>query len=93
MVGVPMAYKDKQRRFDRERKRQDRARLKEDAIQGVPQRNSSSGAPANRPPPFTLRPFQKRFLKHAFADGIDQAALSLPRGGGKSSFAAWIAHR
>ena len=31
-----------------------------------------------------LRPFQQRFIKGAFAPGIDTAALSLPRGNGKS---------
>ena len=35
----------------------------------------------------TLRPFQRRFIKAATAPGIETAALSLPRGNGKS----WIA--
>ena len=34
--------------------------------------------------PLTLRPFQQRFVRGAFARGIDTAALSLPRGNGKS---------
>ena len=40
-----------------------------------------------------LRPFQKRFLKGALAPGIRRAALSLPRGQGKSTLAAYILHR
>ena len=40
-----------------------------------------------------LRPFQKRFLKAAFAPGIDTAALSLPRGNGKSRLAAYVCER
>ena len=31
-----------------------------------------------------LRPFQRRFIKGAFRDGVDTAVLSLPRGNGKS---------
>ena len=34
-----------------------------------------------------LRPFQKRFIQGALAPGIDTAALSIPRGNGKS----WLA--
>ena len=34
-----------------------------------------------------LRPFQRTFIRHATAPGIDTAALSLPRGNGKS----WLA--
>ena len=37
-----------------------------------------------------LRPFQRRFLRGALAPGIDTAALSLPRGNGKSALAAHI---
>ena len=40
-----------------------------------------------------LRPFQTRFLARALAEGIDTAALSLPRGNGKSSLAAHLAKR
>ena len=40
-----------------------------------------------------LRPFQKRFLRGALAPGIDTAALSLPRGNGKSSLAGHIVTR
>ena len=40
-----------------------------------------------------LRPFQRRFLKGALAPGIDTAALSLPRGNGKSWLAAHILSR
>ena len=36
---------------------------------------------------FELRPFQRRFLKGVLAPGIDTAALSLPRGNGKSALA------
>ena len=40
-----------------------------------------------------LRPFQRRFLRGALAGGTDTAALSLPRGNGKSTLAAWLAAR
>ena len=40
-----------------------------------------------------LRPFQKRFIAEATAPGIDTAALSLPRGNGKSRLAAYLATR
>ena len=40
-----------------------------------------------------LRPFQKEFIKNALADGIDIAALSLPRGNGKSWLAAYVLAR
>ena len=40
-----------------------------------------------------LRPFQRRFLAGALAPHIDTAALSLPRGNGKSSLAAHLAKR
>ena len=40
-----------------------------------------------------LRPFQKRFVKAATSAGIDTAALSLPRGNGKSWLAARIIGR
>ena len=41
----------------------------------------------------SLRPFQRRFLKGALAPGIDTAALSGPRGLGKSALAAHILTR
>ena len=37
-----------------------------------------------------LRPFQRRFVRAAFAPGVDTAALSLPRGNGKSWLAAHL---
>ena len=40
-----------------------------------------------------LRPFQKRFLHNATRPGIDTAALSLPRGNGKSALAGYLAAR
>ena len=40
-----------------------------------------------------LRPFQTRFIRAATADGIDTAALSLPRGNGKSSLAGYLVSR
>ena len=40
-----------------------------------------------------LRNFQKRFIKGAFAPGIDTAVLSLPRAGGKSALGGWIMAR
>ena len=41
----------------------------------------------------SLRPFQRRFLKHALAPDILTSALSLPRGEGKSTLAAYILER
>ena len=40
-----------------------------------------------------LRRFQKRFLRAALSDRIDTAALSLPRGNGKSSLAGHLVTR
>lgn len=40
-----------------------------------------------------LRPFQRRFVRAATAPGIDTAALSLPRGNGKSSLAGYLVTR
>ena len=40
-----------------------------------------------------LRHFQRRFIKRAFADGIDTAVLSLPRGNGKSCLGGEILAR
>lgn len=40
-----------------------------------------------------LRPFQRRFLARALAPAIDTAALSLPRGNGKSWLAAHVLTR
>ena len=40
-----------------------------------------------------LRPFQRRFIAAATAPGIDTAALSLPRGNGKSWLAGHLAAR
>ena len=40
-----------------------------------------------------LRRFQKRFLYGALADGVLTSALSLPRGNGKTTLAAWLAYR
>ena len=40
-----------------------------------------------------LRPFQRRFLKAALAPGIEVAALSLPRGNGKTTLLAYLAAR
>ena len=39
------------------------------------------------------RPFQRVFLRRALAPGIDTAALSIPRGNGKSTLAAHILTR
>ena len=41
----------------------------------------------------TLRPFQRRFLAAATAPGIDTAALSMPRGNGKSWLAGYLVAR
>ena len=40
-----------------------------------------------------LRPFQTRFLRRALAPGIRTAAMSLPRGNGKSTFAGYLTAR
>ena len=40
-----------------------------------------------------LKRFQTRFLREAFRPGIDTAALSIPRGNGKSSLAGYLAAR
>ena len=40
-----------------------------------------------------LRPFQRRFLKAALAPGIEIAAISLPRGNGKTTLLAHLAAR
>ena len=40
-----------------------------------------------------LRPFQKQFVRQALDPGIDTAALSLPRGNGKSWLAAHLLER
>ena len=40
-----------------------------------------------------LRPFQRRFLSRALAPGIDTAALSMPRGNGKTTLAAHVLAR
>ena len=41
--------------------------------------------------PFTLLPWEKRFLIGAFRDGVMDSAMSMARGGGKSTFCAAIA--
>lgn len=40
-----------------------------------------------------LRPFQQRFISRATAPGVDVAALSLPRGNGKSALAGHLVTR
>ena len=40
---------------------------------------------------FSPRPFQKKFLKSTLSPGIRKAALSMPRGNGKSTLGAWLA--
>ena len=40
-----------------------------------------------------LRPFQRRFIRAATAPGVDTAALSLPRGNGKSALAGHLLSR
>ena len=40
-----------------------------------------------------LRPFQRTFIRAATAPGIDTAALSLPRGNGKSALAGYLVAR
>ena len=41
----------------------------------------------------SLRPFQRRFVRAATRPGIDTAALSLPRGNGKSWLAGYLVSR
>ena len=40
-----------------------------------------------------LRPFQQRFIRGAFRQGVDTAALSIPRGNGKSCLAGHLLAR
>ena len=40
-----------------------------------------------------LKPFQRRFLRSALAQGIRTSALSIPRGNGKSTLVAWLGAR
>ena len=40
-----------------------------------------------------LLPFQKRFIRGAFDAGVDTAVLSIPRGNGKTTLAAYILQR
>ena len=40
-----------------------------------------------------LKGFQKRFLRRAFAEGVDTSCLSIPRGNGKSGLASYILAR
>ena len=40
-----------------------------------------------------LRPFQREFIKRALSPGVDVAALSIPRGNGKSWLAAHLLER
>ena len=41
--------------------------------------------------PFTVLPWQRRFVRGAFAPGAGTAALSIARGGGKTTLVAGIA--
>ena len=41
--------------------------------------------------PFTILPWERRFLAGALAPGVGEASLSLARGGGKSTFTAALA--
>ena len=41
--------------------------------------------------PFTVLPWQRKFIRGAFADGIQSAALSIARGNGKTALCAGIA--
>ena len=40
--------------------------------------------------PFRVLPWQGRFLRGALSAGVSESALSLARGGGKSTFAAGL---
>ena len=62
------------------------AKRLEDYIQGLV---ISQGRYAGEP--FWLLPWQKRYLRGAFKPGVMDAALSLGRGGGKTTFVAAIA--
>ena len=54
-------------------------------------RDRSAPCSVHKPGFRNLRPFQKVFLRNAMAPGIHTSALSLPRGNGKSSLAAFLA--
>ena len=41
--------------------------------------------------PFDVLPWQRKFLRGAFAPGIKEAALAVARGNGKSTFVAGVA--
>ena len=43
--------------------------------------------------PLSLRPFQKRFIRGFLAPGKTCGVLSIPRGNGKSTFAAHLVAR
>lgn len=60
-----------------------------DSVKGGPDRRGFHLLSQNA----DLRPFQRRFLAGATAPGIDTAALSLPRGNGKSTLAAFLVSR
>ena len=59
--------------------------------------NAAQGCKGDGVMSFTLMldllPFQRRFIRAAFQPGIRTAALSLPRGNGKSSLAAHVVQR
>ena len=54
---------------------------------------NGAGVAGGRLPSTTLQPFQRRFLRGALAEGVEVAALSLPRGNGKSWLSAHILTR
>ena len=58
-------------------------------VRGFAMRNEGRGGQIPRHKLTELRPFQRRFMAAATADGVDTAALSMPRGNGKS----WLASR
>ena len=41
--------------------------------------------------PFAVLPWQRRFVRHAFAPGVQSAALSVARGNGKTALLSGIA--
>ena len=67
-----------------------------DGTAGPPGRRVSVGWPVGckgSPQMTDLRPFQRKFIRAATAPGVDTAALSLPRGNGKSALAGHLVSR
>ena len=100
-----MPYRDPQKRRQvvRESKRRQRARQRENVAETRPTTPSPVtdleafietlviGQGPLQGQPFKLLDWERRFIRQAFAEGIDVGALSIGRGNGKSSLVAAIA--